>query len=54
MNEGTRRHFETEELLEAMKASLYRNFREGFKRWIVECDGAALALKNSYTRVYIP
>ena len=43
---GDSLHFETEELL---GASLDRNFREGFERWIVEYDEAMLALKNSCT-----
>ena len=33
--EGTCRYFKTEELLEVMKVSLDRKFREEFERWIV-------------------
>ena len=43
---GDSLHFETEELLEA---GLDRKFREEFERWIVECNEAMLALRNSCT-----
>ena len=43
-----------QEFLEVMEASLDRNFLEEFECWIVECDEATLALRNSCTWAYTP